>query len=71
MERYATFVLIARNDQAAAAVTSDRSHLRSVETNLVQGAATQNAFRNLVIFIPRRAPESVYGQVARAETFLR
>src|SRR6478609_2034678 len=41
MERYAAFVLITRSDDAAAAVISDRSQLRSMETDLVQGAATQ------------------------------
>jgi hypothetical protein len=71
MERYAVFVLVARNQLAAVLSVRDHSHLRSVEEDLVQGAATEAAFRNLVIFIPQRAPESVRRQVARAETLLR
>jgi hypothetical protein len=69
--RYAVFVLITRNHLAAVLSLRDRSHLRRVEVDLVQGAATQSVLRNLVIFIPRRAPKPVHIQIARAEEALR
>jgi hypothetical protein len=64
---FSTFVFVASSPNDASAFARQKANLRALERDVVHGSARQTVLRNLVIFTPTRAPDTLRKQVIHAE----